>query len=380
MKIPNNKPFFSGREIEYIKDALDREQVSGDGYYTGLAASMLENKLSADKILMTTSGTHALEMAAMLIELDTADEVIMPSFTFPSTANAVMLRGARPVFTEVEEGTLNIDPEDMERKISARTRAIIPVHYAGVGSRMDRIMDIAQRHGLYVIEDSAQAVNAKFKGKYLGTLGHFGCLSFHGTKNFTSGEGGALLINSVNPSIVEKAEIIREKGTNRSRFTRGEIDKYYWIDTGSSYAPSDVLMAILCAQLNDADYIISQRKAVHDYYCSRLAKYAQNGKLRLMHIPPECESNYHLFYIVLSNENFKKIVMHELNQRGVSAVTHFVPLHSSPMGIKLGYRPEDLALTEGLSRRLLRLPMYTGITENEMEYVMDNLEDILRGV
>lgn len=380
MHIPNNRVDLVGKEIEYVVDALNKGCVSGDGRYTALSASFIEKKFQIGKVLMTTSATHALELACLLIGLGPGDEAVLPSFTFPSAANAVMLRGAKPVFAEISPLTLNIDPEDVENKITVRTKAIIPVHYAGIGCQMDKLTEIAARKDLYVIEDAAQAVNAKYKNKYLGGWGHFGCYSFHGTKNFIGGEGGALVINTDDGGMVERAEIIRQKGTNRTKFLKGETDRYCWVDVGSSYSPSDVLMALLYAQLENMDRIVEKRRRHHDAYCCLLSKYVSKGLLRIMHIPPECEPNFHLFYILLPNGGLRDRVMRELNDRGVGACIHFVPLHSSPLGQKLGYKPGDLEISQGVSECLLRLPMYTGMTESEFDFVAENLKEVLEGL
>lgn len=378
MKIPYNKLYCSGNETVYIKDALKRGQISGDGYYTDLVTSFIEKRFCVGRAMMTTSATHALELSCLAIDLQQGDEVIMPSFTFPSTANAVMLRGGRPVFAEIKEETLNIDPLDVEKRISSKTRAIIAVHYAGIGCEMDKIMDLADRYGLYVIEDAAQAVNARYKGKYLGSWGDMGCYSFHGTKNYTSGEGGAILINGTDSFLNGKIETIRQKGTNRTQFLRGEVDRYCWVEVGSSYTPSDILMAFLYSQLMDLDYITAARKKIHDYYSTELQEYVKAGTLKTMTIPPDCEPNYHLFYILLPSEKLRDKVMYGLNNRGISAAIHFVPLHSAPMGVRLGYKKEELPVTENVSSCLLRLPMYTGMIREEMEYVIENLKEILK--
>ncbi len=381
MKIPYNRIFYSGNETEYITDALTNEQITADGKYTKLVSSFLEDKLGTRKILMTTSCTHALEMACMLIGLKSGDEVIMPSFTFPSTANAVMLNGAKPVFADINENTLNINPLDIEVKITSNTKAIIPVHYGGVGCEMDTIMDIARRNNLYVIEDAAQGINAKYKGKSLGTWGHIGCYSFHGTKNYVSGEGGAIAINVDDKNLIEKAEIIRQKGTNRCEFLKGKVDKYSWVDIGSSYGPSDILMAILYAQIQQLDFIKNKRRVINDFYNENLSKYLKAGLIKSMtNIPKESDSNYHLFYIIFHSEEIRNKVMVKLKEKGISAVPHFVPLHSSSMGKKLRNKVLDLPITENISRCLLRLPMYTGMTEVEMKYVVDSLEEILKEI
>ncbi len=380
MNISNNKPYFSGKELEYISDALRRGSISGDGYYTGLAASYIQEKFGALNVLMTTSGTHALEMACMLIDLRPGDEVIMPSYTFPSTANAVMRMGALPVFAEIDESTLNMDPEDAGKKVNDRTRAIIPVHYGGIGCDMDKINQIAEYHKLYVIEDAAQAVNSMYNKKYLGTLGHFGCYSFHGTKNCTCGEGGAFLVNTQDPDMIRKAGIIRQKGTNREEFLKGTAEKYSWVGIGSSYSPSDILMALLYGQLMEMEGMEEKRKEIHNYYSEVLRRFVDSEAVRIMKIPDNCKPNYHLFFIMLENELKRDKVMNKLNEKGISAFIHFVPLHTSPMGIKLGYEPGDLNLTEKAAGCILRLPMHPGLTKDEQHYIAENLTDVLKGL
>jgi dTDP-4-amino-4,6-dideoxygalactose transaminase len=381
MKIPFNKVYYEGRELSYIKQAMERESISGDGYYTQLVTSFLQEKFSIGKALMTTSATHALEMAAILIDIKPGDEVIMPSFTFPSTANAIMMRGGLPVFAEIEENTLNIDPIDIRSKITDRTKAILPVHYAGVSCCMDKIMEIATENNLFVIEDAAQAVNSKYKNKFLGTIGHIGCYSFHGTKNYVSGEGGAIAINSNNTDLIKRAEIIRQKGTNRDEFLRGEVDKYSWVDIGSSYVPSDILMAVLYAQIQDLDEIKAKRKVINDYYNKSITKYIGKGIIdKSTYIPSVCESNYHLFYLIFNKEKTRDKVISKLREREIYAVTHFMPLHSSKKGIQLGYNIGDLPITEKASNCLLRLPMYTEMSVEEMEYVIETLIQILEEI
>jgi len=380
MQIPFNKIFYTGKETEYLNDAMTKGQICGDGYYTHLVSSMIEEKFHAHKALMTTSASHAMDMAALMVGLKPGDEVIMPSFTFPSTANAVLLRGAKVVFADIEEDTLNIDIKDVQRKITSSTRAVIPVHYGGICCDMDKLMDTAQESNLYIIEDAAHGVNAKYKGKYLGTLGHIGCFSFHSTKNYTCGEGGALLINTSKMGLVEKGEIIRQKGTDRSRYIRGEIDRYSWIDVGSSYVPSDILMAFLYAQLKELDSIRAKRKEIHDFYHMHLMEYAYNGVIKMSNIPKDSESNYHIFYILFNQEKDRDKVIDGLKSRGICTATHYVPLHSSPMGQKLGYKKEELPISEKAGSCLIRLPMYTSMTREEMEYIISNLEDILKEI
>lgn len=377
MYIPSNKPYLSEKEKEYVLDALHRGSISGDGYYTEQATAFIENAFGVRKVLMMTSGTHALEMAASLIDLEPGDEVIIPSFTFASTANAVILRGAKPVFAEVEADCLNIEPDDIERKITKKTKAIMPVHYAGVACDMDRIMAIANSHDLKVIEDAAQGVNAKYRGRYLGTIADFGCYSFHGTKNYTCGEGGALLINEESAHIIDKAEVFRQKGTNRSRFLRGDVNRYSWINRGSSYSPSDLLMAVLLAQFEGMQDIQDKRKSVFHVYQNVFEQYEKRGILRMMRIPKECDPNYHAFWVIFNTEEIRDNVLTALNRREVAASFHYLPLHSSPMGKKLGYKPHDLPVTEKSARCLLRLPLYAGMTEPEIEYTMQSIEAVV---
>jgi len=380
MNIPFNKAFHTGKEQEFIQDAIRKNHISGDGYYTKLINKFIQEKFNINRALMTTSCTHALDMAAMLIDLKPGDEVILPSYTFVSTVNAIVLRGAIPVFIDIVPSTLNIDSNKIEDKITKRTKAIFPVHYAGVGCEMDLIMDIAQKHDLYVVEDAAQGVNAKYNGQYLGSIGHIGSYSFHETKNYSCGEGGAITINSLNQELIERAEIIREKGTNRSKFFRGQVDKYTWVDIGSSYLPSDILAAFLWAQFQELDNINELRRTIYNRYYETLLPYEERGILRLPVIPPNCESNFHMFYILLPDENRRNEVIYKLKVKGINSVFHYIPLHSSPMGQQFGYKVGDLPITEDLSSRLLRLPMYAGMTMDEQEYVLENLQSILMEV
>ncbi|MEL7564134.1 MAG: dTDP-4-amino-4,6-dideoxygalactose transaminase [Dehalobacterium sp.] len=375
MKIPFNKVYLTNSEIAYIKTALESGHICGDGFYTKSVEFLIEERVQTEKVFMTTSGTHALEMAAMMIGLNPGDEVIMPSFTFPSTANAVMLRGAIPVFCEVEESHLSIDPNDILKKITRKTKAIIAVHYAGISCDMERIMKIAGDHKLFLIEDAAQGFNSQYRNRYLGSMGHLGCFSFHATKNYTGGEGGALLVND--KRLVKTAETIRNMGTNQSEFLRKEIDKYSWVGIGSKYVPSDILMAFLYAQLQEIDHITEKRRFIYDYYSYHLKKYVDQGIFQIPLIPADCRSNYHLFYLLFSHPQMRDQVLDELNMKEVEGVIHFVPLHSSPMGQKLGYRREDLPFTEQVGNSLLRLPVYNSITEEELDYVVKTLADIL---
>ena len=379
MLIPFNKIYYTGNELRYIEGALEKGQLTGDGEYSAIVCSFLEKKLGNNKVLVTTTATHALEMAAMLLGLRPGDEVIMPSFTFPSTANAVLLQGARPVFAEIREETLNIDPLDIERKISQKTRAIIPVHYAGNGCELERVIELADQYNLLVIEDAAQAVNARYRNKYLGAWGDIGCYSFHGTKNYICGEGGAIAINSQHDGLLEQAEIISEKGTDRTRFLRGEREKYSWMAPGSSYLPSNLLMAFLYAQLEQLDDIKSRRKIIFNYYSEHLQSYLGQGIIKgISRIPSGCDPNYHLFYLLFPNERVRDQARALLKEKGISALFHYQPLHSAPMGRKLGYQAGDLPITEGISSSLLRLPFYTGMTAAEMEYVVEQIRKVIK--
>ncbi len=360
--IPFNKPFIIGRELALIADAVAQGHLSGDGPYTKLCHRWFEEHLNCRKALLTHSCTGALEMAAILCDIQPGDEVILPSYTFVSTANAFALRGAVPVFVDIRPDTLNIDEKLIEAAITPKTRAIVPVHYAGVPCEMDAIMDIAQRHKLLVVEDAAQALLSTFKGKALGTIGHFGCLSFHETKNIISGEGGALLIND--ERFVERAEIIREKGTNRSQFFRGEVDKYTWVDIGSSYLPSELVSAFLYAQLERAGEITSQRCRICSAYAEQLAPLEQAGKLRLPHF--DADSNGHMFYILLDSLATRTALIAHLKAQGIHPVFHYVPLHSSPAGRKYGRVNGSMSVTDDLSERLLRLPLHYEMDDEDV--------------
>ncbi len=369
--IPFNKPFIIGRELSLIADAVSRGQLSGDGHYTKLCNRWLEEKLRCRKALLTHSCTAALEMSAILCDLRPGDEVILPSYTFVSTANAFALRGAVPVFVDIRPDTLNIDERLIEAAITPKTRAIVPVHYAGVPCEMDTIMDIAQRHNLLVVEDAAQALLSSYKGKALGTIGHFGCLSFHETKNIISGEGGALLIND--ERFVERAEIIREKGTNRSQFFRGEVDKYTWVDIGSSYLPSELVSAFLYAQLERANEITAQRCRICSAYAEQLAPLEQAGKLRLPHF--DADSNGHMFYILLDSLDTRTALIAHLKAQEIYPVFHYVPLHSSPAGRKYGRVSGSMQETDDLNVRLLRLPLHYEMEDADVARVSSAIRD-----
>lgn len=373
MNIPFSRPYITD-ELDYIAELLGNISkgwnISGDGRYTARATKFLETRFEVEKALLTTSCTGALEMATRLLNLSPGDEVISPSFTFSSTVNPILLVGAKPVFAEIQEDTLNIDPVDIEQKITCKTRAIYVVHYAGVACDMDKIMKIADDHGLYVVEDAAHAVNAKYKDRYLGTIGDLGCYSFHDTKNYVCGEGGALLINNDDKNMVERAEIMREKGTNRSKFFRGEVDKYTWVDIGSSHLPSDILAAFLCSQFEKLDNIQCMRLNIHARYMEAFAPLEEKGIVRLPVVPEYACHNAHLFYMLLDNRD---TIISKLRARGVHATFHYIPLHSAHMGKKLGYREGDFPVTEIVSSRLLRLPLYPGMTGEQIDYVISSV-------
>jgi dTDP-4-amino-4,6-dideoxygalactose transaminase len=367
--IPFNKPFIAGKELHYIAQAVTLGNIGGDGHFTKACSRMMEQWFGIPKVLLTPSCTAALEMAAMLCELGPGDEVIMPSYTFVSTASAVVRLGARPVFVDIRPDTLNLDEALLEKAITARTKAILPVHYAGVGCRMDRIMTIAEQHNLLVVEDAAQGVNAFWDGRALGSIGHLGCYSFHETKNYICGEGGALCIND--ERFLRRAEILRDKGTNRQQFFRGEIDKYTWVDVGSSYVPSEIASAFLFGQLEMLETITARRREIYEHYSRRLKPLQEAGLLKLPYTPDECKGNYHLFYVLLPDEATRDSLLQYLKSQGILAVFHYVPLHSSPKGREYGYKDGDLPVTEDVSRRLIRLPFYYDLTTDEQDRVVD---------
>jgi len=373
-RIPFNKPFLVGKELDYIAEAIHTGNVASDGRFTQACTQLLETRFGIGKVIVVPSGTAALEMAAMLCDFEPGDEVIMPSFTFSSSANAVIRCGARPVFVDLRPDTLNIDESLIEAAITPRTRAIMPVHYAGVGCEMDEIMRLAEAHNLRVIEDAAQGVNAFYGGKPLGSIGHLGAYSFHYTKNYLCGEGGALTINT--PDLIERAEIIRDKGTNRKQFLRGEVDKYTWVDIGASCAPSEIVCAFLYAQLEAMDAIQRRRREIYDFYYNHLEPLAREGLLTLPTIPDRCESNYHLFYIVLPTAAARDGLMSHLQAAGIQAVFHYIPLHSSPFGKHFG--AWSLPMTDALSARLLRLPFFNDITADEQIEVIEQVTAFLK--
>lgn len=376
MFIPFNKPPYIGKESEYLIDAVNKGHISGDGDYTKKCAKKLEELSGTKRALLTTSCTHATEMAALLSDIKPGDEVIMPSYTFVSTADAFVLRGATPVFVDIRPDTMNIDETLIEDAITSKTKAIVPVHYAGVGCEMDTIMDIARRHNLTVIEDAAQAIASTYKGKALGTFGDFGCYSFHETKNISMGEGGALLIQ--NEDMIEPAEIIREKGTNRAKFFRGQIDKYTWVNYGSSYLPSDMNAAYLWAQLENIDIIQKKRLSVWNRYKEGLSELEKREYIEFGVIPDECTNNAHMFYIKVRDLENRTDLLKFLKKNGIEAVFHYVPLHSAPAGRKFGrFNGEDRYTTKE-SERLIRLPLFYSITDEEVEYTIDMILEYFR--
>ena len=368
--IPFNKPYMTGKELWYIAQAHANGHMAGDGNFTKQCQSWLETRTGAHKALLTHSCTAALEMTAILADLQPGDEVIMPSYTFVSTANAFVLRGATPVFIDIRPDTLNLDETKIEAAITGRTKAIVPVHYAGISCDMDAIMAIANRHQLLVIEDAAQGVMSAYQNRPLGSIGHMGCLSFHETKNIISGEGGALLINDAR--FAERAEIIREKGTNRSQFFRGQVDKYTWVDIGSSYLPGEIIAAFLAAQMEEAESITAQRLTIWQAYHTALNHLESNGQLRRPVIPLNCQHNAHMYYVLLNSLEARTRVIQSLKECGVNAVFHYVPLHSAPAGQRFGRVSGSLENTERLADCLLRLPLWVGMAD-QVEYITECL-------
>lgn len=369
MQIPFNKPFMTGKELCYIAQAHAAGHLAGDGDFTKKCNAWLAERTGAREALLTHSCTAGLEMAAILSGVEPGDEVIMPSFTFVSTANAFVLRGATPVFVDIRADTLNIDESRIEAAITPRTKVIVPVHYAGVACEMDAIMEIAHRHNLLVIEDAAQGIMSSYKGRPLGSIGHLSALSFHETKNIISGEGGALLIND--PRFIERAEIIREKGTNRSQFFRGQVDKYTWVDIGSSYLPGEILAAFLWAQMEEADAITRRRLEIWGTYHQWLASSEQAGKARRPVVPKDRTHNAHMYYLLLPDLEARTIFINRLRQRGIGTVFHYVPLHSSPMGQRFGRSSGELTNTSAVSECLVRLPLWLGLEETMPEVVKE---------
>ena len=377
-RIPFNKPYVTGRELYHIAQAVSFENIAGDGYFTQQCARFLETRFGVGSALMVTSCTAALELAAMLCDLQPGDQVIVPSFTFVSTASAVVRAGGVPVFADVRPDTLNIDVDHVEQLVDDRTRAVIPVHYAGVGCEMDRLMALADRHDLIVIEDAAQGVNAGYRGRALGSIGHLGCYSFHDTKNFVCGEGGALTVND--PVLIERAEILRDKGTNRRQFWRGEVDKYTWVDLGSSFVPSEISCAFLLAQFEAMDAMQERRDLLWNAYQDRLKPLAAEGALTLPTVPPECRSNSHIFHVLMPDQETRDDLIAHLAAHDIHAVFHYVPLHTSPMGRQLTAGPVQLPVTESIAGRLVRLPMYYELTDTGIDRICSAISSFCRSL
>lgn len=374
MNVPFNQPYMTGKELWYIAQAHQNGWLAGDGSFTKKCNTWLETRTGAHKALLTHSCTAALEMAAILADIKSGDEVIMPSYTFVSTANAFVLRGAVPVFVDIRPDTLNIDETKIEAAITGKTRAIVPVHYAGVGCEMDAIMAIARKHSLLVIEDAAQGIMSTYKGRALGSIGHLGALSFHETKNIISGEGGALLVND--PALAERAEIIREKGTNRSQFFRGQVDKYTWVDVGSSYLPSELIAAFLWAQMEEADAITRERIALWNTYHQWLSEPEKSGRIRRPVIPAHCAHNAHMYYLLFPNLEKRTAFIARLKEAGVHPVFHYVPLHSAPAGQRFGRAHGEMHITNDIADRLVRLPLWLGLEAQQAEVIRHALSDM----
>jgi dTDP-4-amino-4,6-dideoxygalactose transaminase len=369
--IPFNRPALAGNEWKYLAEAVRLGQISGDGFYTRQCHDLLERELGVRKALLTTSCTHALELAALLLDLKQGDEVIIPSFTFVSTANAFVLRGAKPVFADIRPDTLNLDEKRLSSLITRKTQAIVPVHYAGVACEMDTILQVAHKKNLAVIEDNAHGLFGKYRGRFLGTFGCFSTQSFHETKNVTCGEGGALLIND--ERYIERAEIIREKGTNRSRFFRGQVAKYSWLDIGSSYLPSDLLAAFLLAQFEARERIQAARQRIWRTYYDGLKEWAERQGVGLPFVPLHCDQAYHMFYLLLPSLEDRQALIDHLRSHGILAVFHYLPLHLSEYGRRWGGKAGDCPVTEDVSARLLRLPFFSSLTDSEQAQVIDSI-------
>jgi dTDP-4-amino-4,6-dideoxygalactose transaminase len=371
-RIPFNRPDLAGREMEYVRQAIERGHLSGGGPFTERCEELLCDDLDAPAALLTSSGTHALEMSALLLGIGPGDEVVVPSYTFVSTASAFALRGASLVFCDVREDTLNIDETRLEGLMTPRTKVIVPVHYAGIGCEMDQIMEMAARHGADVVEDNAHGLFGGYKGRHLGTFGRMSILSFHETKNVTCGEGGALLLNDT--ELLTRAEILRDKGTDRKRFFRGEVDKYTWVDVGSSYVLSDMLAAFLLAQLQERQRIQARRKALWDKYYRGLSDWASKTGARLPTVPESCDQSYHMFYVLAPSEGFRGRIIRRLRERGILAVFHYQPLHLSAMGRRYG--EFDCPVAESVSRRVVRLPMFCSLSDSEQSEVIETVSSI----
>ncbi len=372
-RIPFNRPFIAGKELYYIAKAVAGGHLAGDGPFARACERFLEASFHARRILLTTSCSSALDMCALLCDIQPEDEIILPSFTFVTSANAFVMQGGRVRFCDIRPDTLNIDENGIEALIGPKSRVIVPVHYAGVGCEMDAIMEIAARHDLLVVEDAAHAVNATYKGRSLGTIGHLGTFSFHETKNYISGEGGALSVNDEH--FLRRAEIIRDKGTNRAAFFRGEVDKYTWVDVGSSFLPSEIIAAFLYAQLEEAEVITRKRLEIFETYERAFTPFFERGILRGPFCPVECRHNAHMFYLLTENGDTRDALIAFLRERNIHAVFHYVPLHLSPMGRRMGYKDGDLPVTEDLSARLLRLPCYFELTREDQNRVIEGVFD-----
>ncbi len=371
MRIPFNKASLTGREIDYLLESVAGGHISGDGPFTRRCQELLESLLGASRVFLTTSCSDALELSALLLDVQPGDEVVVPSFTFVSTANAFALRGAKIVFCDIRPDTLNLDESALEELITPKTRVVVPVHYAGVGCSMERIMELSARHGFAVVEDNAHGMLARYQERLLGSFGQLSTLSFHETKNLTCGEGGAIVINDA--QLVERAEIHREKGTNRSRFFRGQVDKYTWVDLGSSFLPSDMLAAFLLAQLERVEMIQSTRQRIWETYDRGLGDWAASVGATQPHVPATCEQSFHMYYLLLPSQKFRADLIEHLKRRGVHSVFHYVPLHTSPMGEQFGGQAGDCPVTEDISHRLLRLPFYNSLSEIEQSYVVQSI-------
>lgn len=377
MEIPFHKEYHFEQELEYVKDAFDIGVTASDGKYTSKTKALLKDKFGFQEVYMTTSATHALEMAALILDFKQGDEVILASFNFPSAANCIVLRGATPVFVDLDPKTMNISPEEIEKNISSKTKAIIVMHYAGIACDMDKIMEISKKYKLPVIEDAAQALGSKFYDKNLGSMGDMACISFHSTKNVIAGEAGCLIINRKDKEWLKKAEIIRQKGTNRQDLINGKVLKYEWVDQGSSYCPSEILMAVLCSQLENFDRINSKRKKLASIYLERLSKKKYKNYFRPMILPEYANSNNHIFYIITKNKIIRDELQTFLKKHNIGSAFHFIPLHNSIMGKKYGFESNELKYTDNLSQRLLRLPLYNAISEKEINYVCDYIDNFV---
>ena len=373
-KIQFNRPSIMGKELYYISQAIHNGHSAADGEFTRKCQVLLQESIGANKVFLTTSCTHALEISAFLLNIEPGDEIILPSYTFVSTANAFVIRGAKPVFVDIRNDTLNLDESQLEDSITSRTKAIIPVHYAGVSCEMETICQIAAEYNLPIVEDNAHGLFAKYKGRYLGTFGQLAAQSFHETKNFTCGEGGALIIND--ERYIKNAEIIKNKGTNRSSFFRGEVDKYTWVGLGSSYLLSDLLAAFLFAQLEEKEKIINQRKSFWNAYNRRLKDWAIQNNVRMPFVPSHCEQSYHMFYLILPDLKSRNKIISCLKKKSILSVFHYIPLHSSPMGKKFGYLHGDLPVTEFISERLLRLPLYNNMNHEDQKMIIECIMEI----